>query len=689
MRIFLIAVFFISSHFIAAQQTDIIDIKRVEANLDLDFYYKTVDGDLDLEFSILKDTDSIYLDAKNLVEYYASIKGKGIKVGFNEGQLILKHDFKAGKDYKIHLEYIASPDKALYFVDNEGSVQVWTQGQGKYTSNWLPSLDDMNDKIEFDLNISAPSDKVVIANGTLVKKEQANGLTTWKYDMVNPISSYLVALAAGTYKKDIMTTASGVPIELYYYPRDSAKVSATYRYTQQIFDFLEAEIMVPYPWQNYKEVPVKDFLYAGMENASATIFSDNLMVDDTAFIDRNFVNVNAHELAHQWFGDMVTETSGTHHWLQEGFATYYALLAEKSIFGEDYYYWQLYQSAEQLKELSDQGKGEKLLNPKASSLTFYQKGAWALHILREQIGDEPFRMAVQRYLNDHRYKNVSTEDFIASAEAVSGQDLTEFVKDWLNQSAFQATEALESLKKSPFMQEYLRINALRKVPLEQKQEQLMDAVTLPNDYIGQEVVYQLVGEPISQTMEIYERALASNKVMVRQAIALSLEEIPVALKTGFESLLEDESYLTKEQALMKLWFNFPENRPQYLEKTRGIAGFTDKNIETLWLALALATKDFDKSSWQHYYDRLTNYTNPSYSFYIRENAFQYLYQLQLFDAQSLGNLVLGCMHHNWRFAQSCRELLDVLVKDENWKAMLQGLGGLNKKQQEFLDKKLQ
>ena len=426
-----------------------------------------------------------------------------------------------------------------------------------------------------------------------------------------------------------------------------------------------------------------------MENASATIFSDNLMVDDTAFIDRNFVNVNAHELAHQWFGDMVTETSGTHHWLQEGFATYYALLAEKSIFGEDYYYWQLYQSAEQLKELSDQGKGEKLLNPKASSLTFYQKGAWALHILREQIGDEPFRMAVQRYLNDHRYKNVSTEDFIASAEAVSGQDLTEFVKDWLNQSAFQATEALESLKKSPFMQEYLRINALRKVPLEQKQEQLMDAVTLPNDYIGQEVVYQLVGEPISQTMEIYERALASNKVMVRQAIALSLEEIPVALKTGFESLLEDESYLTKEQALMKLWFNFPENRPQYLEKTRGIAGFTDKNIETLWLALALATKDFDKSSWQHYYDRLTNYTNPSYSFYIRENAFQYLYQLQLFDAQSLGNLVLGCMHHNWRFAQSCRELLDVLVKDENWKAMLQGLGGLNKKQQEFLDKKLQ
>ena len=87
------------------------------------------------------------------------------------------------------------------------------------------------------------------------------------------------------------------------------------------------------------------------------------------------MSVNGHELAHQWFGDYVTATSGTHHWLQEGFATYYALLAERKVFGDDYYYWQLYKSAEELKALSDKGKGERLLDPKASSLTFYQKGA--------------------------------------------------------------------------------------------------------------------------------------------------------------------------------------------------------------------------------------------------------------------------------------------------------------------------
>lgn len=114
-------------------------------------------------------------------------------------------------------------------------------------------------------------------------------------------------------------------------------------------------------------------MYAGMENATTTLFSESFFTDSIGFIDRNFVNVNAHELAHQWFGDDVTEKSSKDHWLQEGFAAYYALLAEKEIFGEDYFYFKLYQSAEKLKSNSDQGKGQALLNPKANALTFYEK----------------------------------------------------------------------------------------------------------------------------------------------------------------------------------------------------------------------------------------------------------------------------------------------------------------------------
>src|SRR5699024_379085 len=121
---------------------------------------------------------------------------------------------------------------------------------------------------------------------------------------------------------------------------------------------------------------------------------------------------NAHELAHQWFGDLVTEKSSKSHWLQEGFATYYALLAEKEIFGEEDYYFKLYKSAEQLKAQSDKGQGRALTDPEAGSLTFYQKGAWALHILREKIGDKAFRTGVQNYLETYKFKNADTNDFI-------------------------------------------------------------------------------------------------------------------------------------------------------------------------------------------------------------------------------------------------------------------------------------
>jgi aminopeptidase N len=99
----------------------------------------------------------------------------------------------------------------------------------------------------------------------------------------------------------------------------------------------------------YKQAPVRDFLYAGMENTSATLFNTRYVVDSTGFEDRSYTNVNAHELAHQWFGNLVTAESGKHHWLQEGFATYYALLAEKEIYGEDHFYSKLYESASQLK----------------------------------------------------------------------------------------------------------------------------------------------------------------------------------------------------------------------------------------------------------------------------------------------------------------------------------------------------
>ena len=686
MRKNLVFLFLFFSMFLVAQENEIsqleyFDFQKIEASIGIYPKQKTVEGDVVYNFSVLNETDTLFIDGRKM--QFNDVLLNEVPVNFfsNEKGLYVVAEFLPSDNNRLQLQYAVSPESGMYFINweypdlNSSEKQVWTQGQGKYTSTWLPSFDDMEEKVEFDISFKFPSKYELISNGVLLEQRTVNDSTNlWKFDMTKPMSSYLVAIAAGKYDSKTLTSATGDEIQLFYRPQDSMMVEATYRHTARIFDFLEREIGVPYPWQNYKQVPVLDFLYAGMENTGTTIFSNSLMTDSIGFKDRNYVNVNAHELAHQWFGNLVTEKNGEHHWLHEGFATYYALLAEREIFGDDYYYWKLYETAEKLKELSDSGKGEALLDPGAGSLTFYQKGAWALHILRNKIGDEAFSQGMKNYLELYSFKNVETDNFLSEMEMASGMDLSQFKKDWLQQSAFKANQALQSLKESEFVRDYLNTAALRETVLEQKFEFLEKALRFPvNDYIGQEAVLQLAGQDSEMAIKLYKDAFESGNIFVRQAIATSMQKIPASLKTEFESLLDDESYLTKEAALFKLWEQFPSDRKKYLEKTRGVDGFYEKNIRMLWLTLSLVTPDFEPDRTNEYYRELAGYTAPWKPFQVRENAFGYLYQIGAFNNESLKSLIRGTQHHTYSFRNYCRQLLQELLKNEKYRQELTDL----------------
>ncbi|PVW13069.1 M1 family metallopeptidase [Marixanthomonas spongiae] len=673
-----------------AQQTELVDFLSVKAEIIPNASEESVKGTVSYQFKILQKTDSVYLDAIDMKVF--DVVSKKIAISSSDlyadkaGKKIwLTGNFRKDKTYDVTFSYSATPKQTLYFFGN----QIWTQGQGKYTSHWLPSIDDMNDKLEFDLTVAAPNNETVVANGELIEKQPKDSLTYWQFDMQQPMASYLAAFAVGDFNKKSITSQSGVPIELYYKPEDSNKVEPTYRYMKQIFDFFEQEIGVPYPWQNYKQVPVRDFLYAGMENTTATIFSEAFVVDSIGFNDRNYVNVNAHELAHQWFGNLVTETNSTHHWLQEGFATYFAQLAEREVFGDDYYYWKLYNSAEQLKELSDSGKGEKLLNPKASSLTFYEKGAWALTMLRQEIGDIAFKTAIKNYLEEYQFKNVSTDDFLAEIKKGTQADISGWEADWLHQSAFKAEQALDYLSQSTFMRSYFEISALRNVPFVEKKNQLSFALTALNDFIGQEAVYQLVGEPISQTLPLYKKALNSDNLYVRQAVANTLSTIPKELQSEYETLLNDASYLTQEAALYNLWVNFPQKQTVYLDVMKGTVGFQDKNIRQLWLFLTLVTEGTPPEKIKEFAAELIAYTSSTYSFEIRKKAFEYVNQLQFHFKTVFKNLLNASVHPNWRFRKFAREMIDGLLINPEYRQQFELLlPTLPKKENEFLSKKL-
>ncbi|MCX7549866.1 M1 family metallopeptidase [Xanthomarina sp. F2636L] len=659
-----IFLFFVATSY--SQQLENVDFTHADVRLSFDLDSFKVHGLINYQFKILKDVDSVYLDA--IAMNFDDVLLNGKKVTFrNDGKnLIIYSQFNAIQNYLLSFKYEAEPKKALYFVgwENEAPNQIWTQGQGKYTSNWLPSLDDTNDKIEFDLSINFNSDYEVVANGVLVDKEVNAENTIWKFDMKEPMSSYLLALVVGKYNVHKETSKSGIPLEMYYYPEDSLKMEPTYRYSKQMFDFLEDEIGMLYPWQNYKQIPVHDFLYAGMENTSATIFSDGFVVDSIGFVDKNYVNVNAHELAHQWFGDYVTAKSSEHHWLQEGFATYYALLAEKDVFGKNYYYWRLYEYAQELMDQNRSGTSTSLLNPKSSSTTFYKRGAWALHALREEVGDEAFTHAVKNYLKAHPFAIVETTDFISEVEKTSGKDLTQFVDIWLVQIGFPFEKATEILMQSAFIQEYDMVDC-----------ELMTSkcdyyLTAPiSDQAKQKVISQM---PNKITSKVFEGSLKT-----RQAIAQHVDKIPLNLKKDYESLLKDQSYLTIESALFHLWINFPEDREVYLNETKDIIGLSDKNVRQLWLALAISTPSYQPEVKMDFLNELVGYSNPKYGFEVRLMAFNYLSSLSIFNDSVLSNLVEASNHYNWRFKKYAKNMLEVLSDNPDYQEVILKLQNSN------------
>ncbi|WP_343486193.1 M1 family aminopeptidase [Allomuricauda sp. d1] len=651
---------------IFSQRQEKVDFIRADAVVTPSFQEKDLKGSVSYHFDVMEKIDSIFLDAKNMGFSKVKINGEKVRFEYDNSKIVIRESFEKGDSNTLSLEYSCKPKQTVYFIgaddDIIGNEEIWTQGQGKYTSHWLPSFDDMNEKVEFDLTIRADSAYTVIANGLLKKKFPKEGMTAWSFDMFRPMSSYLAAFAISDFEKKVTYSKSGVPIELYYEHKDSLKVEPTYRYTKEIFDFLEDEIGVLYPFQNYKQVPVQDFLYAGMENTTLTIFSNQYVIDSTAFVDKNYVNVNAHELAHQWFGNMVTEESGKHHWLHEGFATYYAYLAEQHLFGDDYFYWKLYETAKTLHNLSENGDGEALADPNANSLTFYEKGAWALVMLRERVGEEAFKEGIKNYLNRFAYKNVTIEKFLSEIKQSGGQGLEDFREDWLENNQFLFSEAKTFLKeKSPSLkllfeleEEFERIqsddvdfwkywNASTSIPFKKYNLQKYFRI-LPKDLVLQ--------------------AMNSGGLKLRQAIAIAAQDAKQLPKAQFESLLNDAGYVTKENALLKLWASYPEDRTKYLDATKNCIGLPNKNIRLLWLTLALVTEGYHPASKKAYYQELNGYTAAHFNFEVRQLAFQYLSEISAFSDESILNLFDATDHHVWQFRKSARNLLRALADKE-------------------------
>jgi aminopeptidase N len=660
------------STFSFAQQTKFVDFKSVLGKIEINPIEKSVSGEVTYDFEVKSVIDTIKIDAQNMTFTNLKINNSVVNYKNSGKKIALFEGYKMGKN-TLTFNYLAKPKQAMYFVGVDENLQIWTQGQGKYTSNWFPSFDDANEKVIFNLDVNFDKNFQVISNGVLDNKTVNSTTIDWHYRMKKPMSSYLLMLAIGKFEVQNEKSKSGIPLRFYIEKEDVSKFEPTYRYSKNIFNFFEKEIGVKYPWEVYKQIPVRDFLYAGMENTSATVFSRDFVVDEIGFEDKNYVNVNAHELAHQWFGDLVTAESGKHHWLQEGFATYYALLAEKEVFGADYFYYKLYSISQQLKSVSKTDT-IPILNEKASSLSFYQKGAWALHVLREGVGAKVFQKAVQNYLKKYSFKNVNTDYFLDEIRKFSKYDVYAFRIKWLESPGFDNQKATELLSKNQSIKALLEIQKLRNKPFAEKQEVFIK--TMQSDAyfpIKEEIIYQMENVLFADKAIIFRLAMATNDVNVRQAIANTTPKIPLDFKVEFETLLDDKSYITKEVALNSLWSQFPEDQAKYLEKSKDWVGFNDKNLRILWQTLALGTKEYELDNKAKFYDELLRYCSPKFESSIRQNALENLLFINEKDKNVLPFLVNSLTSHKWQFSKFGREKIRLLLKNQNVRSYFESL----------------
>jgi aminopeptidase N len=656
--------FLLLSAFACAQQMKFVDFKLVSGQLSLDVKNKSVTGVVQYSLEVLSPLDTIKIDAQNMSFTDVKLNDKPVSFLNTAKQLQIIFPFKKGNN-EISFGYSATPLQALYFVGSEvaDDLQIWTQGQGKYTSNWFPSFDDVNEKLIFNMTIAFNEDYTAISNGTLTSKTIKKSVALWRYKMQKPMSSYLLMLSIGKFDKYTEKTKCGTELELYLEHKDAARYEPTYRYSVRMFDFLEKEIGVPYPWKVYRQIPVRDFLYAGMENTSATLFSSRYVVDSIGFEDRNYTNINAHELAHQWFGNLITAESGKHHWLQEGFATYYALSAEREIYGDDYFYSKLYESAQQINYASKTDT-IPVLSEKASSLSFYQKGAWALFALHEAIGDLVFKKVVRSYLEKYAFQTVTTQDFFDEVNKFSAFDTVNFTKVWLESDLFKIDTVIELLIKNKTSQLLLQLDTVAQKPILEKAVFMTELLQSDSYYTVKEaIVNQLKNEDFESKLKLLELALATNNIQVRQAVAATNSKIPEAFRLQYESLLNDTSYTTQEIALFYLWVNFPEQRSVYLNQSRDWIGFNDYNLKIVWLSLAVSTPGYeiDKTA---FIAELINYSSSNYEAITRQKALEKLIGFRLITDTVLKNLVNATTHHVWQFSKFGRDNIRKLLKDK-------------------------
>jgi aminopeptidase N len=409
-----------------------------------DFQKRTVAGKVTLKFKpIIKPVQELKLDAVNLSiqAVTATEKVQAYQVTADKLVITFADPIPPDQETSVTIRYAAEPAQGLYFRTpdmgyKEGDTHLFSQGEEIEARHWYPCPDSPNEKFTSEITCHVPADMTVISNGRLLAEEPdaATGLKAVRWSQDRPHSNYLITLVAGYFKK-LEDQHKQTPLAFYTPPSEINEAASSFRDTKDIMDFFEQEIGVPYPWPKYDQVCVNDFVAGGMENTTATTLTDYTLFTDATENIHDSDGLVSHEMAHQWFGDLVICKDWSHIWLNEGFATYYETLYEGHKHGRDALLYELYQRTRMITGMPNDTNAivrRDFDHPREMfGYLAYPKGGWVLHMLRCELGEDLYRRCIRTYLERYRYGSVVTEDLRGVIEELSGRSYDQFFDQWV------------------------------------------------------------------------------------------------------------------------------------------------------------------------------------------------------------------------------------------------------------------
>jgi aminopeptidase N len=413
-------------------------VEHVSLDLVLDIPNRSFSGTCAIRLNPVRNAiESLTLDAVDLKIDRVEIDGTDHDFNY-DGELLhipIKVAVVVGKILDLIIHYgVENPQRGLYFIQPDEHypdkpTQVWTQGEDEDSRFWFPCFDYPGQLATSAIRVQVPKDFMAISNGELVEQTTfgEDRVYQWMQKEIHP--TYLMTLAVGRFT-EIADSWNGKPVTYYVEQgfEDSARLSMGK--TPQMIEFFSEKFGYPYPFPKYAQVCVADFIFGGMENTSTTLLMDRCLLDERASLDNfNTESLVAHELAHQWFGDLVVIKHWSHAWIKEGMASYCEVLwTEHEYDRDEAAYYLLGEARSYLSEDSSRYRRPIVTNIYREAIELYdrhlyEKGACVYHMIRAELGDELFDRFVHTFVNDNAHKTVETIDLLRAIDKATGRNL--------------------------------------------------------------------------------------------------------------------------------------------------------------------------------------------------------------------------------------------------------------------------